>query len=76
MCLCVGVDGDLVVGDRAMSAPVRDARLQALNTDLRTLGAVWRDLGMCAYRQAVLKKQVKGDRQKEREGEKRHLYRT
>ncbi len=55
----MGVYGDLVVGDeRGMSAPVRDSRLNSVNVDIRGMAGIWRDLGMCPYRQAVLKKQV------------------
>jgi hypothetical protein len=53
-CMC----GDLVIGERGMSAPVRDSRLSSVGVDIRAMAGLWRDLGMCPYRQAVLKKQV------------------
>ena len=69
----MGVYGDLVVGERGQSDPVREARLSSLGTDIRALAVVWRDLAMCPHKRSALQKQVceerKRDREKDRERE-------
>ena len=76
----MGVYGDLVVGERGQSDPVREARLSSLGADMRALAVVWRDLAMCPYKRAALQKEVceeiKRDREKDREREKQYLYRA
>ena len=76
----MGVYGDLVVGERGQSEPVREARLSSLGADMRALAVVWRDLAMCPYKRAALQKEVceeiKRDREKDREREKQYLYRA
>ena len=76
----MGVYGDLIVGERGQSEPVREARLSSLGADMRALAVVWRDLAMCPYKRAALQKEVceeiKRDREKDREREKQYLYRA
>ena len=57
--------GVLIVGEPGQTPTVREARISELGTDIRCLGTMWRDLGVCQAKQSALRKQVCIERERE-----------